>query len=77
MKKADAQLKQWVDNWKRAGAELEEIRIEEMRQSDTYESMLALSDAFDSAIAEFNISQTSGLVEQQKYFMLAGKKCFR
>jgi len=73
MKKPDKQLKQWVDNWKRRGKILEKLRIDEMRKSNTYESMVALTDAFNSAIAAFETPPTSGLVEQQKWFMLLRK----
>lgn len=73
VKKVNIQLKNWVDTWKRAGAELEKLRIAEMRRSVTSESMRALSDAFDSAVKESEIPSTSGLVEQQKYFMLSRK----
>jgi hypothetical protein len=73
MSKQKDDLRNWVEGWKRAGAELEKIRIKEMRESNTYESMQALSDAFDSAIAHFKIPSTSGLIEQQRYFMLLRK----
>lgn len=61
-------IKIWVENWKITGKLLEKLRIDEMRKSDTYQSMLALNDAFNSAIANALIAESSGLVEQQKWF---------
>ncbi len=52
------QLKRWVENWKSASPELEKVRIKEIRRSKTPASMLALSDAFDSAMQNYVIPKT-------------------
>lgn len=59
------QLARWVQNWKEAGKELEKIRREEIRNSSTQTAILALNDAFISAIKLNSPKPTSGLVEWQ------------
>lgn len=61
-------LARWVENWKEAGKELEKIRREEIRASSVQAAVLALTDAFESAIRLNPPKPTSGLVEQQKLF---------
>jgi hypothetical protein len=68
MKTDQEKLKEWVDNWKTTGEFLEKLRIKEMRKSDTYQSMLSLNDAFNAIVATASIPNSSGLVEQQKWF---------
>jgi hypothetical protein len=68
MKSEQEKLKEWVDNWKTTGEVLEKLRIDEMRKSDTYQSMLVLNDAFNAIVASDSIRSSSGLVEQQKWF---------
>ncbi|MFH0909681.1 MAG: hypothetical protein V1929_13055 [bacterium] len=62
------QLKRWVECWKRAGPELEEIRRRELRAVSTPQAMLNLSDLFESAHRHFSLKPMSGLVEQQSLF---------
>ena len=69
MKTKKDQMKEWVERWKSAGEILEKMRIEEVRQRNTSESMLALTDAFEFITANYSIPETSGLVEQQRWFM--------
>lgn len=70
-KKERAMTKKWVEIWKRAGPELERIRLEEVRNTDTTRAILILNDAFESARRIQPASKTSGLVEQQALFMKA------
>lgn len=63
-----ADVKKWVDTWKRAGPLLEAQREEDVRHSDT---MGAFS--FFAGMPLFNLrtsppEPTSGLVEQQQWF---------
>jgi len=62
------QLRQWVACWRRAGARMEELRREELRQVDTMQSLLSLADAFESCRLHYQPLPTSGLIEQQRWF---------
>ncbi|HMC58723.1 MAG TPA: hypothetical protein VKJ01_05995, partial [Candidatus Solibacter sp.] len=60
-------MRQWVDTWRRAGAELAEIRRHEIESADTQEAVRQLFGtgvSIDSAPPR----TTSGLVEQQAWF---------
>jgi hypothetical protein len=60
-------LRRWVETWRRAGVELEEIRRREIRATDTQQSIRQIfgdDGAADSSPAR----TTSGLVEQQALF---------
>ncbi|MCI0746808.1 MAG: hypothetical protein L0Y58_15505 [Verrucomicrobia subdivision 3 bacterium] len=64
-------MKKWVETWKTTGPILERLRREEVKQTDTTESILILNDAFESARLHYPLRPTSGLVEQQAWFMKA------
>lgn len=64
----DADIKRWVDNWKRVGPILEKIEADALREND--------AKSLDSFIPILNWvceraipRPTSGLVEQQRWFM--------
>ncbi|NDD92132.1 hypothetical protein EBZ37_08615 [bacterium] len=57
-----------VRAWKRAGARMQELRDREIREADTVVAMQQLSGAFNQAIAQLPLRDTSGLVEQQAWF---------
>lgn len=59
-------MRVWVKNWKRTGEFLENLRREEIRNSDLEQTILALSDAFESALFLEPNKKTSGLVEFYK-----------
>lgn len=42
-------LRLWVETWKRAGPELEAIRLREIREADNIKVLAALEDAFNHA----------------------------
>ena len=65
------QAKLWVETWKRAGPLLELQREEEVRTCDTSRAIQSLRGCFLDARARFPVDPTSGLVEQQRLFMLA------
>lgn len=62
-------LRRWADRWQKAGAELERLRAEELLHTDVCQSIELLEDAFQSALINYPASPTSGLVEQQRWFM--------
>ncbi|HSW00531.1 MAG TPA: hypothetical protein VLI39_10190 [Sedimentisphaerales bacterium] len=69
MDKAQEQLvRRWIEDWREAGPELERLRADEIRNSDTTAAIEQLSDAFESARCQWKPPTTSGLVEQQRLF---------
>tara|TARA_A100001037_G_C14537590_1_gene365870 strand:+ start:199 stop:417 length:219 start_codon:yes stop_codon:yes gene_type:complete len=62
------QLKQWAEAWAKAGPELERIRRQEIRETDTFETVSAFLGPIDFTQEPFAPSPTSGLVEQQARF---------
>lgn len=62
------QLKEWVAAWKRAGPELERMRFEDVRRTNTAEAIQQLSGAFEWAMRQYGTRPSSGLVEQQAIF---------
>ncbi len=63
-----AQARKCVDAWIRAEPELERIRRQEIRQTDTAKSMPAFDGLFESAVLHYPALPTSGLIEQQRLF---------
>ena len=62
-------LRRWVETWRRAGRELDEIRRREIESADTQAAIeqifgSAPEDSFPDAAPR----PTSGLVEQQAWF---------
>lgn len=66
--KIDA-MRQWVARWQKAGPELERIRREELIHTDVRQAIELLDDAFQSALINYPPATTSGLIEQQRWFM--------
>jgi len=62
-------MKEWVENWKRVGPILEQIKAEELRAHDYHKELAGLLPMCDLACAQTVPSKTSGLVEQQRLFM--------
>ncbi len=60
-------MRRWVETWRRAGQELDQIRRQEIEATDTTE---AIRQLFGSAAPPQDIPPrtTSGLVEQQAWF---------
>jgi hypothetical protein len=62
----EALLRRWVETWRRAGPELEAIRLAELQSVDTRE---AVRQIFSAELRDLPpVSPTSGLVEQQAWF---------
>jgi len=70
-------LRQWVAWWKAAGARMEELRREELRHTDTQQSLMSLADAFESCRLHYKPLPTSGFVEQQYWFQKLAKNSRR
>jgi hypothetical protein len=65
------QTRRWIDTWRTAGKELEEIRRREIRELNTYHTIELLCGAADYSHPPRVPKPSSGLVEQQRLFMKA------
>ena len=63
--------KRWVLAWKEAGPALEQVRREELRRLDAQRAIALLCGPADYRTAPRAPKPTSGLVEQQRWFMKA------
>jgi hypothetical protein len=61
--------KRWVETWRLAGVELERIKRAELRNLDTYRAIERLCHS--GGPEPHPLRPTSGLVEQQRWFMKA------
>jgi hypothetical protein len=64
-----AQAKRWVRTWEEAGPRLEAIRREELRRLDNVTALGLLMGPADYTVPPRAPKPTSGLVEQQRWFM--------
>jgi hypothetical protein len=60
-------LRRWVDTWRQAGKELDEVRRRELESIDTQEAIWPLFGDEDY-VDDSPLKVTSGLVEQQAWF---------
>ena len=60
--------KAWVKQWEETGRRLEEIRLLELRSTDTAAAILAFAGLDVRAAELYPPPPTSGLVEMQKLF---------
>jgi hypothetical protein len=65
-----AQGKRWVQAWKSAGDAMERLRREELRRLDS-QAIALLCGPADYHVAPRAPRPTSGLIEQQRWFMKA------
>jgi hypothetical protein len=68
------QIQRWVNAWKRAGPELERIREEEVRATNTMAAFEAFKGMALLAAQKGPPKPFSGLVEQQRWFRLLAAK---
>ena len=69
MKKPEKKLaRRWINHWKTAEAELKKVAANELREMSLAETILALSDASESALALYPPPPTSGMIEMQRLF---------
>lgn len=66
--------RRWVAAWKMAGPELERIRRQELRTMDVAAAISALCFEADYYVGPRAPKPTSGLVEQQYWFMKAARR---
>ncbi len=66
-----AQGKRWVQAWRKAGPLLEEVRRRELRELDAGRAVGLLCGPANYQIAPRAAKPISGLVEQQRWFMIA------
>ena len=66
-----AQGKRWVQAWKEAGETMEQLRRDELRRPDACRGIERLCGPADYRVAPRAPKATSGLVEQQSWFMKA------
>ncbi|MEO7083601.1 MAG: hypothetical protein ABI442_22970 [Gemmatimonadaceae bacterium] len=56
----------WVRTWRQAGPLLEAIRAEELQHTDVAQFIRMTADLFDALLTKGQLSETSGLVDQQR-----------
>ncbi len=67
-RREQAQIERWVRTWREAGPALEAQKGAELRRLDTARALAELAAAFEHARLSAQTADTSGLVEQQRYF---------
>jgi hypothetical protein len=66
--------KRWVETWRLAGEDLERIRRKEIRELDTYKTILLLCGSADYTQPPYAPKPWSGLIEQQRWFKKAAER---
>ena len=66
-----AAARRWVQTWKQAGPRLERVRRAELRRLDPQRAIALLCGEADYTVPPRAPRPTSGLVEQQRWFMKA------
>jgi hypothetical protein len=66
--------KKWVETWRKAGPILEKIRREEVRNLDAFKTISLLCGSADYRVPPRAPKPTSGLIEQQFWFMKVARR---
>ena len=61
-------VQRWVETWREAAPELEEIRRREIREADNLKVLALLEEAFHHALRTTPPRPSSGMVEMQAWF---------
>ncbi|MFZ4595472.1 MAG: hypothetical protein ACOYOF_14530 [Verrucomicrobiaceae bacterium] len=69
-----ALTKRWVDTWVAAGPELEKVREHDIRESDTKSAFRIFAGLAEMTVKTLPPLPTSGLVEQQRWFLKLAAK---
>ena len=72
-----ATARRWVVTWKQAGPRLEQLRREELRRLDPQQTLALLCGEADYTVPPRAPQPTSGLVEQQRWFIKLVKAASR
>src|SRR3989442_5842526 len=67
------QIERWVMTWRDAEPALAEQKRAELERLVTPRALAELAAAFAHALRRAPVSDTSGLIEQQRYFQLLGR----
>jgi hypothetical protein len=67
----NAAARRWVEAWRAAGPALEAVRVEELRGLDGRRAIALLTGPADYRAEPRKARPSSGLVEQQRWFMKA------
>jgi hypothetical protein len=59
-------MRQWVARWQKAGPELARLRLQELRHTDVAAAIEQLEDSFQSALLNYPVRLSSGLIEQRR-----------
>lgn len=63
------QTKRWIDAWATAAPVLQQVRDADIRAADTTSMIVCTEALFRDAVKNFPPKPTSGLIEQQRWFM--------
>jgi hypothetical protein len=63
--------RRWVETWKQAAPRLERLRRQELRNLDGRRALAILCGPADYTVPPREARKTSGLVDQQRWFMKA------
>lgn len=63
------QTKRWIDAWAAAAPVLQQVRDADIRAADTTSMIECTAGLFRDAAKNFPPKPTSGLIEQQRWFM--------
>ena len=66
--------KRWVRAWKGAGEAMDRLRRDELRRLDPHRTIALLCGPADYQVAPRAPKPTSGLIEQQHWFMKAARR---
>ena len=61
--------RRWIDTWAAAAPELQKVRDADIRAADTASMIECTAAMFRDAVRNFPPKPTSGLIEQQRWFM--------
>jgi hypothetical protein len=64
-----AQIRAWIRNWQVVGPILEREKLDALQHVNTADAIEALDTAYKSARLHCKPRRTSGLIEQQRWFM--------
>ena len=74
MSDSSDKIKLWVDTWERAGKAMDEIKKQELSDPDYYNKTIkTFEDMLNYAVDNTVVTQTSGLIEMQRYFLKLAK----